>query len=204
MNGRARRGIFNDSQNKERCYHKVTDDGTYLLFLEGPFETDDGIVHGTICLTYDEAVSISKEDHVEYFVGGFTDTQLRNINYFISMFDLEKEKRKAAKYTEPVDLSNIKYRPRNVVSIDPEKEKLDVSRVSKQYIDTEPVSTTETNAFIRNQSGKFLHSPDINTPAVIKQDTGEQSFYDMGRLYRKILPDGEVVDYSKATGRRIK
>lgn len=204
MNGLKKHGIFNDSKNKERCYHKVADDGTYLLFLEGPFETDDGIVNGTVCLTYDEAASISKEGHIDYFVGGFTDTQLTNIKYFISMFDLEKEKRKASKYTEPADLSNIKYRPRTVIQIDAEKEKADISRVSKQYIDTEPVSRTETNAFIRNQSGKFLHSPDINTPAVVKQDTGEQSFYDMGRLYRKILPDGEVVNYSKATGRRIK
>jgi hypothetical protein len=208
--GLSKHHIFTDPENKKRCYgEEDLNRDEPILFLHGPFIIDDEetgeerIIKETVCLNHKEASDILREIHINHFVGGYRDEQIKDIRYFVTMMDERKNKIKQRKKYKPADISELRYRPRKIEPLTKEKESSDLQRIYNDMKLQEFDTSSETSDYIRRQKGMFLHSKDMNTPSFIRQDTGEQSFHNMGRLLMKKLPDGRNITYSIKTGRPV-
>jgi hypothetical protein len=194
-----RRVVSHAYEDKLKCYNKdnkeISDPDEVFLFLKSNVEGESGLV--TLCLTYEDAKLMQQENHAPYIPNGFTENILEDINYFITSIDQERENKQTPKYD--ADLSDLQYVPR-VTKI---KDVNEASHKIFQQIKDNQIVIIETDDGLRIQRGKYLHSPDDDTPAYIDYKTGTQHFYDDGRLLRKKLASGGTIWYSQRTGKKL-
>jgi hypothetical protein len=193
-----RRVLSRKLEDKVKCYNKdkeeINTPDEDFLFIQSNVEGESGLV--TLCLTYEDAKLMQQNKHAPYIPNGFTESILEDINYFITSVEQERERIETPKYD--ADLS-VKYSPR----IPKIKDEVEASHKVFQQIKDNQIVKIDTDDGLRIQRGRYLHSPDDNTPAYIDYKTGTQHFYEDGRLLRKKLASGGTIWYSQRTGKKL-
>lgn len=194
-----RKNIMKTREEKEKCFNKddseIQDENEEFLFLKARFPGYDEVI---ICLNYSDAKMMEQEKYAPYVPNGFTPTQKREIARFINEYEHRREQESIVRYD--ADLSNLRHRPRTNIKI---KDEIEASKEQFKVIKNSRFETTSSDKNFKIQKGIYLHSPDEDTPAYIDYETGEQRFYNEGRLTKRILPDGSRKYHSQKTGRTL-
>ena len=222
----SKRLIRKGVKAKQQCYNKNDEEimtGEPFLFFSVNMPGEKDLVY--ICLSKEDAEQMLKEEikragslpsnytrserSIPYVAGGgFTHEQYREMEYF-----LEKIDEKNPKFAKiDADISEARH-PRmyfpekRVVKV---KDEVDASnRIYQQILDNQFVSNeyvydkNGNEIQIINKYGKYLHSPDDNTPSVEDLITGVRSYHHHGVLFRKEFPDGTTFYYSQQNGKKL-